>query len=131
MNGDRLSFTTRQLCTDSPKVKMPFFHTHHTKPEHAGAAEQNPTCPLPSQTYASYGRGVVPFHHSCFSRNTSLLCADIVTAKLRGYLSSSLMLPPHVSYTSLLLVILELACYLVLLYQGVQNPFDFKGFILR
>lgn len=34
---------------------------------------------------------------------------------------------PHVFYTSLLLVFPELACYLVLLYKGVQNPFDFKG----
>jgi len=34
---------------------------------------------------------------------------------------------PHVLYTSLLLVFLELAGYLVDLYEGMQNPFDFNG----
>lgn len=94
MNGDRLSFTNRLLHYESPKVKMFFFHTHATQGQNKRELlSRIPLFPLPSQTYISYGRGLVLFHRSCFSRNTSLLCTGIVIAKLCGYLPSNLMLP--------------------------------------
>lgn len=124
MNGDRLSFTNRQLYTMIlPRWKCSFFARmpHSARRRGSCWAESHlPPC-LPKHTQ-SHGRGMLLSHRSCFSRNTSLLCPDIVTANL-----PATSCVPHVFYTSLSLVVLELACYLVLLYEGARNWFDFQG----
>lgn len=124
MSGDSLSFTNRQLSVTLPRWKCSFFLCvpHRARVRGSCWAE----FPLPPQTRTSHGGGMVLFQHNRFSENRRQLCTDIVTANL----PSKPMLSPRLLH----LVAASLpgtACCLLLLYEEVQNWFDFKGSYLK
>lgn len=77
-------------------------------------------CPCPTNMHQMWSRdGALPSQP--FLKEHTLPCTDSVIATLP---STSCF--PHVSYTSLLIVLLELAWHPVLLRKGVQHQLDFK-----